>query len=184
MLANGPADYDAVNALQKQYKLTPLSAWGQPYTPPVEVPVAAGVDTKTPPAAQVQKMDAATYFGRLARLMKDNPPAAADAPMVEKLKEIGIVPGRDFDLAKLDSGTAHGLQRAMDGFALLEKGVKKLKTDNGWIVMPKDMANYGTDYLTRAGIALVGLGAILPVDIAYPTAFDDGDNKPLDAAKR
>ena len=104
--------------------------------------------------------------------------------MVEKLKEIGIVPGRDFDLAKLDSGTAHGLQRAMDGFALLEKGVKKLKTDNGWIVMPKDMANYGTDYLTRAGIALVGLGAILPVDIAYPTAFDDGDNKPLDAAKR
>ena len=129
-------------------------------------------------------MDAAAYFGRLARLMKDNPPAAADTPMVEKLKEIGIVPGRDFDLAKQDPGTAHGLQRAMDGFALLEKGVKKLKTDNGWIVMPKDMANYGTDYLTRAGIALVGLGAILPVDIAYPTAFEDGDNKPLDAAKR
>lgn len=184
MLCNGPADYDAVNALQKQYKLTPLSAWGQPYTPPAEVRVTPGVDTKTPPAAQVQKMDAAAYFGRLARLMKDNPPAAADAPMVAKLKDIGIVPGQDFDFAALDPGTRHGLQRAMDGFALLEKGVKMLKTDNGWIVMPKDMANYGTDYVTRAGIALVGLGAILPVDIQYPTAFDDGDNKPLDAAHR
>jgi hypothetical protein len=184
MLCNGAAEYDAVNALQKRYKLTPLSAWGQPYTPPAEVPVTPGVDTKTPPAAQVQKMDAAAYFGRLARLLKDNPPAAADAPMVAKLKEIGIVPGQDFDFAALDPGTRHGLQRAMDGFALLEKGVKMLKTDNGWIVMPKDMANYGTDYVTRAGIALVGLGAILPVDIQYPTAFDDGDNKPLDAAHR
>lgn len=184
MLANGPQDYAVVDALQKQYRLTPLSAWGRAFTPPAEVPVAAGVDTKTPPLAQVQKMDAGAYFGRLARLMKDNPPAAADAPMVEKLKAIGIVPGQDFDIARLDPDTAKGLQHAMDGFALLQKGVKKLKTDNGWIVMPKDMGNYGTDYETRAGIAFVGLGAVQPVDIAYPVAFEDGDGKPLDGANR
>ena len=51
---------------------------------------------------QVQKMDAGTYFGRLAHLMKDNPPAAADAPMVEKLKRLGIEPGKDFDITKID----------------------------------------------------------------------------------
>src|SRR6266540_3869695 len=99
MQANGPQDYVVVNALQKQYKLTPLSAWGQPYAPPAEVPVAAGVDAKTPPLVQVQKMDAGAYFGRLARLMKDNPPAPADAPMVEKLKTLGIEAGKDFDIA-------------------------------------------------------------------------------------
>src|SRR6266511_3983343 len=77
MQANGPQDYAVVNALQKQYKLTPLSAWGQLYAPPAEVPVAAGVDAKTPPLVQVQKMDAGAYFGRLARLMKDNPAAPA-----------------------------------------------------------------------------------------------------------
>lgn len=76
MQANGPKDYAIVNALQKQYKLTPLSAWGKPYDPPAEVPVAAGVDAKTPPMTQVQKMSAGEFFGRLARLMKDNPPAA------------------------------------------------------------------------------------------------------------
>ena len=32
--ANGPADYAVVNTIQKQYKLTPLSSFGKPYTPP------------------------------------------------------------------------------------------------------------------------------------------------------
>ena len=63
MQADGPKDYDVVNALQKQYKLTPLSAWSQPYTPPADVPVVAGVDTKTPPTEQAQKMDAGAFFG-------------------------------------------------------------------------------------------------------------------------
>ncbi len=173
-----------MNALQKQYRLTPLGAWGRPYDPPAEVPVASGIDAKTPPLTQVQKMDAGAYFGRLARLMKDNPPAVADGAMVEKLKVLGIEPGKDFDMSKIDPDTAKGLQRAMGAFDLLEKGVKKLKTDNGWIVMPKDMGDYGTDYETRAGIALVGLGAIQSHDVAYPTAFIDGDDKPLDGANR
>lgn len=184
MQANGPNDYEVVNALQKQYKLTPLSSWGQPYMPPSEVPIAAGVDTKTPTLDQVQKMDAAAYFGRLARLIQDNPPAAADTAMIEKLKDIGIEREHAFDITKVDPNIAQGLQRAMAAFELLEKGVKKLKTENGWIVMPKNMADYGTDYTTRAGIALVGLGAIQPRDVVYPTAFLDGDDKPLDSANR
>ncbi len=72
----------------------------------------------------------------------------------------------------------------MGAFGMLQKGVKKLKTENGWIVIPKDFANYGTDYETRAGIALIGLGGIRPHDVVYPTAFVDGDNKPLDGANR
>jgi len=184
MQANGPQDYEIVNGLQKQYKLTPLSSWGKPYSPPEAVAVNASVDTKTPTIAQVQRMDAAAYFGRLAHLLKDNPSAPTDAAMVGKLKKLGIEPGKEFDISKIDPRTATGLQRAMGAFALLEKGVKKLHTVNGWIVMPKDMADYGTDYTTRAGIALVGLGAIQPHDVIYPTAFSDGDDKPLDSSKR
>jgi len=48
-------------------------------------------------------------------------------------------------------------------------------------VVPDNFANYGTDYMTRAGIALIGLGGIWPKDILYPVAFLDSDDKPLDA---
>jgi hypothetical protein len=103
------------------------------------VAVAAGGDTKTPPLVQVQKMDAGASFGRLARLMQDNPPAPADSSMVAKLKTLGIEPGQDFDINTIDPHTAKGLQRAMGAFEKLQEGVKKLKTENGWIVMPKDL---------------------------------------------
>jgi hypothetical protein len=35
---NSKADYAAVRAIQNGYKLTPLSAWGKPHTPPKDIP--------------------------------------------------------------------------------------------------------------------------------------------------
>jgi hypothetical protein len=171
-----------VNALQNQYRLTPLSAWGKAYTPST-ASVDPGIDN-TPPLKQIQQMDAKTFFERMARLMKDNPPLPQDGPMLEKLRFLGIEPGKDFNFDKLDATTARALERAMSGYALLEVGVQKLETDKGWIVIPDNFANYGTDYLTRAGIALIGLGGIWPIDILYPTAFLDADEQPFDAANR
>jgi hypothetical protein len=129
-------------------------------------------------------MTAGEFFGRFARLMKDNPPAAAAAPTVAKLKSLGIEPGKDFDIARADPRIARALNRAMGAFELLESGVQKLETKDGWIVIPENFADYGTDYLTRAGIAMIGLGGIERPDVVYPTAFLDGSGKPLDAAHR
>jgi hypothetical protein len=69
-------------------------------------------DTKTAVRDQVNKMDAASYFALFAQLLKTNPPAAADAPMVAKLAKIGIVPGQDFDASKLSPAVAKGLAGA------------------------------------------------------------------------
>ena len=49
---------------------------------------------KTPVRDQVNALTAEAYFRLLATLMKDNPPAEADAPMVAKLAKLGIVPGQ------------------------------------------------------------------------------------------
>ena len=172
-----------MTALQKQYTLTPLSAWGTPWSPPAEVPAPAETGT-APPLQRVQAMDAGAFFGRVAHLMKDNPPAPADAKRVKTLKSVGIEPGKDFDITAARPHTAKGLQRAMGTFGLLQKALTKLKTENGWLVIPENFASYGTDYKTRAGIALIGLGGIWRQDVLYPTAFKDGDGKPLDGARR
>ena len=184
MRADGPKDYEIVNPLQKQYKLTPLSRWGQPYTPPAEVPVTATANARTQPLEHIRNMDAGEYFGRLARLLKDNPPLPGDGPMVENLRQLGIEPGKDFDIAAADPGAATALRRAMAGFKVLEKGVQAMETEDGWAVMPTNIGDYGTDYVNRAGIAFVGLGAVRPADVSYPVAFNDSDDEPFDGDSR
>ena len=174
---NGKADYTAVRALKAHYKLTPLSSWGKDYTPP-ELPV--GKVDQTSPVEQVQRMDAATFFGRLAALLKDNPPAEADRPMVEKLSRLGITAGK-FDprnAKALDRGAAAGWQ-----MILAESKKPHGKVVNGWDVMG-NIGRYGTNYRFRAVVALVGLGANLPEDAIYPHAKVDSDGKPLSGANR
>src|ERR1700722_3155321 len=106
-----PEDYAAVNAIQAQYRLTPLSSWGKPYTPPDGV-VNPAWDTKDPVRDQVDAMDGVTYFALLAELMKTNPPAAADTPMVVTMAKIGLVPGQTFDAARLTAEQRAAVQAA------------------------------------------------------------------------
>ncbi len=183
---NGPADYSAVHAIQDQYKLTPLSSWGRAYTPPDNVPVTTSVDMKTPPVEQTFKMDAATFFGRLNALMKYNPPRPTDEEAVKRFASIGIGPGKAFDLKSLDPAVARGVEASIrDAQAQIVAEAKKPhgKTINGWEFMD-NLGNYGTDYLWRAVVALVGLGANLPEDAVYPRATKDADGQPFNGANR
>ncbi len=182
---NGPADYPAVHAIQDGYKLTPLSSFGKRYVAP-QGKVDPDVDMKTPPLEQLQKMSAETFFDRLATLLKANPPPASEAPILEKLKTIGLVPGEKFELAKLDPAVAKGLKYSV------EVALEKLQTAsketgagvNGWRVPPMILGNYGSDYGVRAVVALIGLGANLPQDAVYPSIFVDADGSPFDSANR
>jgi len=179
-----PADYDAVHTLQAKYSLTPLSSYGKSYTAP-SGKVDPNVDMTTPPRDQVNRMTAQEYFALLATLMKKNPPTREDAPLVGKLARIGISPGSDFDASKLSPATLKGLERAPRAAQeTLAANVEKIGTMvNGWLVMTKT-GQYGTDYLTRAVVTMVGLGANLPQDAVYPAAKVDGEGRPLSGGYR
>jgi hypothetical protein len=184
MAAAGPQDFPAIHKLQDQLQLTPLSAWGKPYTPPDSVPVDPDVDLTATPYDQVRLMTGEMFFKRLAMLLKDNPPYPADAPMLEKLKRIGIEPGKPFDRTTVEPAIMNGLNRAPPEVWLkFATGPYTMPAVNGWLNI-LNLGRYGTDYTTRAFAAWFGLGALTSEDCVYPSAVVDADGDALDGAKR
>ncbi len=174
-------DYAAVNALQKDFKLVPLSSHGKPYSPP-----AGTIDPKAPSVKDIVRnlisaMDTQTYFSRMAKSMALNPPVLPeDAPIVAEMAKIGLVPGQTFDLSKLSTEVQKALadvgKTAYDQIAEQQK--KGGKTVNGWLVTTGTGA-YGTNYLWRAGVSAYGWGANLSKDAVYPSTKADSDGATL-----
>jgi len=182
--AASPADFAEIHTLQDQLEITPLSAWGEPYTPPATVAIDPNVDLTVTPYDTVRLMTAETFFKRLAMLLPDNPPYPADAPMIEKLKKIGVESGKEFDAKKIDPGIMRGLNRApAEVWLKLQAGPYGMSGVNGW-VNPLNLGRYAIDYQTRALVAWLGLGALTSDDAVYPSAFVDGDGRVLDGAAR
>jgi hypothetical protein len=179
-----PQDYAATHAMQDQVTVVPLSAYGKPYTAPAGS-VDSTIDMKTSVRDQVEGMDGPSYFALLATLMKENPAAAADSAMVARMARIGLVPGKDFDASKLDAATAQavreapkqGVQKTMASFG--RSGTR----ENGWLYDTKT-GIYGTDYVNRALITAIGLGANRPQDAVYPTSQVDAAGQPYTGTNR
>ncbi|MBV8138139.1 MAG: DUF1254 domain-containing protein [Deltaproteobacteria bacterium] len=182
---NGPKDYAAVSQVQDGYTVTPLSQLGKPALR-VSVTVDPTVDMETPPMTQVNTMSADKYFAYAAELLKVNPPHITDQPVVARMRRLGIVPGKSFDLGTADAAVKHGLERAVsDGLKVMQAKFPTLaRVVNGWQMNTDTMGVYGNYYLKRAIVALVGLGANLPEDAIYPLNVGDADGKPLTGANR
>jgi hypothetical protein len=169
-----PEDYAAVHKIQDACKLQPLSSWGKDYTPPPGK-VDPSVDMKTAVREQVNGMSAVEYFTLFCELLKRNPPAEADGPALEKFARIGIVPGQDFDKSKFDPAFERRLPQIAYGRIMLHFKFSDgdVQDVNGWGFTTKT-GLYGTDYVQRALIAAIGLGANRPQDAVYPTSLKGG----------
>jgi hypothetical protein len=180
-------DYATVNALQAQYNIVPLSAYGKSYTyqmPPVNP--TPGISMTDKPQSVILDMDTSTYFNIMTRLMGGAaPPAPEDAPMLARIAKIGLVPGRPFDMAKLDPATRAALKNL--GKVALER-IEASKDSlgamvNGWVVT-KGLGVYGADYVKRAVVAAFGWPANLPQDAVYPYTEVDSGGRKLSGANR
>src|SRR5262245_49699095 len=171
-----PEDYKAVHEIQDQVGLVPLSSYGKAYTPPAGK-VNPDIDMKRSVRDQVNGLTAVEYFTLLAKLMKTNPPAAKDAPALAKFAKIGLVPGEDFDASKLKASFSKRIPEVgFDRIMLQFKVNKEVKDINGWGFTTKT-GIYGTDYLMRALVTAIGLGANRPQDAIYPTSQKDADDR-------
>ncbi len=172
--------------LEKQFNITPLSAWGKPYVAPLAI-----VDTtlsKASPNEQLENVSISDYFNNVNQLMIDNPPAAADSSAMAKFAKVGIGPGLKFDLSSFDSATQTAIKAipkevVAEINSVLSSG-KLIKPVNNWTVAYKGFGNYGTDYELRAFVDYAGLGANLPEDAVYPQTQTDSAGNPYDGANK
>lgn len=170
-----PEDYAAVHALQDEITATPLSRFGTPYTPAPGV-VDPLVDMTTAVREQVNALTGEEYFTLFAELLKANPPTAQDSEMVSTLAQLGIVAGQDLDTSTLEPAVLSALGDApKQGQAMIGAWVKggvaagDNAVQNGWLFTTKT-GIYGTNYMQRAYVTAIGLGANRPQDAIYPTS--------------
>jgi hypothetical protein len=139
---------------------------------------------RTAPLDQVSRMAAAPYFAYGAELLKAHPAGAYDQPMLARMARVGMRPGASFDLAAAAPVVRQGLERAAaDGLRHLARSLPNLgSVKNTWLYLASGMGVYGADYLRRAVVAMVGLGANVPEDAIYPLTHVSADGRPLSGA--
>jgi hypothetical protein len=181
---NGVKDYPIVHKIQDKYTLTTFNAW--------ENTIFYGDNTRqdqmnfneqASPAEQVANMDAATFFQIMMTTMYMNPPSIEDPIINKKLTVLGLIPNRKFNFCNLSPS----IQRALA--YSVQYGPKEIKAEgaqnyiknnnNGWNSILNNIGYYGVHYMLRAIIAMTGIGANLPQDSIYSTAFSDKDGKAL-----
>lgn len=184
-----PEDYAIVHKMQDDISLVPLSSYGKPYTPPAGI-VDPSIDMKTAVRNQVNALSADEYFNLLAKLMKDNPAAAADTAILAKMAKIGIKPGEAFDSTQLGDLAKKALNEAPkiandQIMAWMKEGIVAgdMKLESGWAFTTKT-GEYGTNYMQRALITAIGLGANRPQDAVYPTSTGPNEIETYDGNKK
>jgi hypothetical protein len=180
---NGPQDYAAVHKIQEGFRITPLSQWGKPASPPA-VSIDPSVDMKTPPKVQVDTMPPDQFFAYAAEILKLQPPHLTDGPILARMQRIGIERGKSFNLGQADPALRRALERAPKAARnlMLQKAPTIARNVNGWLLSTDTVGVFGNHYLKRAMVAYVGLGANLPEDAVYPLNLGDMTGKPLNGS--
>ena len=167
---NGVEDLSNAAALQGQYRLTPLRAWGTRGAPAPErrdvyAPVPVTVDPLGP-------------WRTLNAMLAENPPPPQHALMLEQFSGLGVGPGLDVDAQP--EAVRQGLARAATtGMALLREQFASgdwATIVNGWRYPPPAEGRFGNDFLRRAADqSLAGIAANDPAESVYLLNFQDID---------
>lgn len=177
---DGPDDYAAVHKFQDSLKVTPLSQWKKEASV-VAQDIDPTIDMKTPPLEATNAMGAADYFACAAELLKTIPTHKTDWGVLARLKRIGFVAGKSYDLNQLDQDLRKEVVRgAGDALKIMLAKVKTMgRPVNGWAMNTDTMGVYGNYYLKRSIVTMVGLGANQEADAVYPLNFADEKGEAL-----
>ncbi|WP_144143626.1 DUF1254 domain-containing protein [Paraburkholderia sp. BCC1884] len=146
---NGPADVKNMQAIQRGYRLTSLSAFEHRPAPPA----APGVNFPKWNEADATSIDFISYLNFLLQFTQ--PGAASETELMQRFARIGIAPGRHFDAAALPPQTRQAIEAGIaDGKAALADAEKHTTSSYDLFGTRQDLNG---DYTKRAVAAAMGI---------------------------
>ena len=173
---SGPADRNGLVAMQRQYRIRPLSEFTGGKPPP---PAPAFQF----PAWDEARANSIGFIDYLNFLLQFAPAVDSEKAMMERFARIGIGPGRAFDPAIIDPAMRAAIEAGIkDGAAKLQAELAKTTSS---VSLFGTREFLGPDYVMRRAVgAAIGIYGNSKEE-AYYTAYSvDANNKPLDGSKR
>ena len=172
VLSKGKDDEAEATRILRQFTLTSLDENSSPYV--IKPANKLLLENK------VEDLSAMDFFKTMTDLMILNP--AADNESFEKqFEHIGINRTYGFDAGKLDQDTISGLNRAAaDALLIISNSLEEVdhRFSNGWMIYT-GMGTYGDQFLKRALVAYMGLGANVDEEATCPRTFTDDQGNQL-----
>jgi hypothetical protein len=175
ILVKGPSDVANVNAIQDKIVVKPLSSFQGNTIPPRTTDAALSNEVPIGPQPSLIAPTGVKIYDEIGQAMVGNPLNPPDPGLVTKLASIGIGPGKK-PSAEANVGIKSALQTGItEGQKMIDAEVANVGTNvNGWrYAIP--CGDYGTDYLFRAAVTQLGLGANIAQEALYPVTFTDSE---------
>ena len=178
-LAGARAVMDAIEV----QSLSAITGGTAPPAPAADYPSPRLADPALP-ASALDFEDPLAFWDILSRTLNENPPppdqAAALMPMFAPL---GLVLGERWDRAKVDPVVLQAMAKAAEDAGPVLAHLPLGRVAEGWVIPPPTIGDFGTDYLTRAVVARVGLTANTPKEAIYFYLETDSEGRMFSGEK-
>jgi hypothetical protein len=158
ILVDGAADYAMVHRLQDRLALSG--------------PAPVRSDLVRPLTG-----DGENFVTVVNRVLHDDPPPDADAPLLKELAVAGLGGGIIALTSEQRQWWRKDFARVRSELIAASKEIGS--SIFGWQYSQSSVGNFGTDYRTRAVIAIQGMAANIPAESVYALALTDADGRSL-----
>lgn len=171
----GPDDIAAMQAIQAQYKLTPLSQFTGKPAPKPAPPVAW-------PVWDAKKAEGIGFIAYLNALLPFMPTVPSEKATFARFAKIGIGPGKPFDPDKLDPATRSAIEQGIaDASKELKETALAQSSSKGFFGTRSEL---GTDYIIyRSMGAMLGIYGNSTEEAVYASQQTGPDGKVLDGSR-
>jgi hypothetical protein len=168
-------DVPALQAVQAQYRLTPLSKFAGTPTPPAAPSVSW-------PVWNAEQAEGIGFIAFLNALLPFMPRVPSETEAMERFSRIGIGPNRPFDPLKLDPGVRAAIEAGAAEASKELKAKALVTTDSRNLFGNREQL--GSDYVIRRSLgAMLGIYGNTKEEAIYGAWQSGPDGKVIDGTK-